>query len=679
MLTLKAWEHFCINPKPHKFGRLVDLLIRLSVSMENDKSIPPSKSISYFQSKYILPAERLRVCISGDYFNKKSTSGKDLSPDFFLTLLKIFVENQVITSRDEIKYFAQSAGDYIFKKSPVPYSNLLTKELIEILLKSQKCNVSQFHALKIPINRNQNREIINLILSPDNQNIFLLGHPGIGKTTFLLELLQTEKIVKAFNGFVFYANLQNHEPDAIITDWYFQFFQQKPSWNSSIHEMKQELKLALNNKKSLFLFDDVSNKEIFRDLLIHDPLLGSVVSAANNERVINMLVNNNKDRIIHLNGFTHDEFMDYLKFNWGKKIDNDELSLKYIEKIRVFLRGNPLALHFATLNAESLGWKALYSLLTDNLNGEIPSTMLEEIYLPMKLWYESSSEEMKSRFTQLGGLPYLREYDLFTFQSLWKLSEINTLDQIIKMDFVFEEITSSNNQNKMWFIHQQVFNFARHSFLKIENKTQKSNSEKWIKRYTKSTQFKNRFRIFLDSSQKLSVSEIANLMKNYSRSKVERQTKNITIFKSIEGKAIGKNSNVLSPQEFGLAYKLDQIEIFSRRIILSCLLLTPLLFVALYFSITNNNIPITKLILLSLFVDSLNICLFLFVYLKRFQILWNYLYRLIIEYSVDKPSSDQFSYKKGGGLLQYILTISPILSIIIIFLFLFLGLFFLFI
>lgn len=414
--------------------------------------------------------------------------------------------------------------------------------------------------------------------------------------------------------------------------------------------------------------------------MIQDPLLGSVVSASNNEHIINTLIKNKNDQIIHLDGFTHDEFMDYLKFNWGNKIDNDELTLINIEKNRVFLRGNPLALHFATLIAKSTSWNYLYDLLQENPNGEIPSSMLKEIYLPMVLWYDSLSEDTKLRFIQLGSLPYLREYDLFTFQSLWNLPEKTTLDQINKMDYVFEEIKFSNYEEKSWLIHQQVFNFARHSFLKNLNKAQKAYSEKWIERYTKADQFKHRFRVFLDSSLNLSVSDTANLMKNYSRSKVERPGKTITIFKSIEGKAIGKNSNVLSSQEFGLSYKLDQIEIFFRRMILSFLLLILLLFGALCLSVIKSYIPVSKFILLFLFVDSITICLFLFVYVKRFQILWNFLYRLVIENSIEKSSSDHhFSSKKRIRFLHYILAISPILPIIILILFLLLGIIFIFI
>lgn len=645
METPQNWKKLAVRNSPKAFGRILDILIHESVHTGQTKK----EIFENFCKETGIHKDRINGWIKGNYLIPEVASGRDLNEDLFIELMEYFWKKESITSHDDIRLLAQCAGKYFKKGRGYDYEDLLKNEWFAELspkLTTQKNEnpVSGKFIFRKTIILN----IIRKIKSHETDKLILLGQPGIGKTILLKQIKTSQSLIEHFSNQIFYGNLAENEPGFILEQWFYQCYGHRAPIGSQEKDTLLAVVNYFSNRKVLIIIDGVSDTSQAKKLILHNPEIGSCLLATRYLNIANDLSEVN-DQIIKLAGFNETEIIEYLKVVWDKKYSDDDSSLSTIKQVAKFLHGNPLGFKYATQRALNSSWLNLLSLLKEDPGNHISSDMLQDIYLPMLLWFNALPADYQNYFASFCELPELIEYDLNTFMALWGLSEQNTINILYRFEQDFSTITSFGVDNKcVWKIHQQAYYFSKHMSSEKFTLPEKTFYTNWIQRYTSSPKFVRDFSDFFASVPakgylNKAKFELSNPFPENNKTNSKNKIKQKEWF------AIQQNSNYLSTSEYGFAYKISLIENktnkYMRIVLIGSISLLFLMIVSGLF---------LKQILIS--VISFGFCLLLafgFAALemnfnRKYRVVWHWLYKLISDRKFFDGNEEKGSLKPSS-------------------------------
>ena len=382
--------------------------------------------------------------------------------EHFRNLMTLFWERKVL-GREEIIKLARCAGeDYFFETR-----KSWLKELTGIDLSVTKYPPGRDDRYPLPtviLPRENILEEIQTKIIPAlqiKQSIVIYGKPGMGKTT-LIQHLEKEwersaKLQHLFPNGIMAAYLGSKKPDFALHKWLEVLYGELDFSSFDQTGLRNLLKKAFANKRSLLLIDDVSDITHAHALMQADPSSSVAIITTTNPDVAAQL-SKNPQFIIKMDGLTRVEAQRLYALLTGRS----EFDTKLLEKIRVFSGGNPLVLHGVisllpdfTNNA----WEVLKEEMDDKRT-RLPENSKNTVFLVQYMLYEKVlSPYLQKKLRALGALGNFFAYETEIFTFLWGCHPDETkrvLENLQRYGYLIKL-----RGDGLWDIHKSVLEIAK--------------------------------------------------------------------------------------------------------------------------------------------------------------------------------------------------------------------------
>ncbi|MFZ6027782.1 MAG: NB-ARC domain-containing protein [Chloroflexota bacterium] len=470
----KASQHLC----DAMIGAYDEILAHgpptLAIRLQELQSVTKSKERSL----------RLSPRTVGGWFNGDLRQARGpFREKHFLILAYIFWKNNALTSADQIRDLARSAGEDFVRES---YGNWL----IELASGSAERSLSLAQGkptYPVPVymversdwKREVNERITQCVAH--RAHLVLYGPRGIGKTCFMNCLEKDAWMQRKFPDGILRASLDRDTLGAHLQSWFQKVCNIYPNVFQSENETANKIKSGLKDKRCLLLLDDVTDLEVANALIALASERCFVIVSTYQERVANFF--SKADFVVRLQGFSSEQGFEYARHFFAEQ----DFQEAFVQELNQLLGGNPLGFDLALRTVDFYGWDNLLERLRQPSTATIQD-MESNVLLPIHLAYESLPSHLQASFRSLGALPWLNCYNLDIIQAVFNIPAADTQARLnsLVITHLLQPVESASEPG--WKIHQLVYVFAQFELAQFPQ--EHLAAEKWKERLKQSENWK---------------------------------------------------------------------------------------------------------------------------------------------------------------------------------------------
>lgn len=312
--------------------------------------------------------------------------------------------------------------------------------------------------------------------------LVIYGQAGTGKSTLVEQMMRSKFWQDLDHKRVFFLNGQGIHLH--LRAWYQELFGTPPSYAMRQDDLVQRIRGKLMGEKTQMhiILDDVANAEyvsVFMEIL--KKTRGFTLIVTTSSPAVQKEIGAPEPLRMTLGGFSMEEARIYFKMLLGRAVQKNEEA--DFHALVTELKGNPLGLHFAFLLLPDPGMRELRDLLRGS-DLSVPSELLPEVFLPLKLNFERMPAELARKFQMLGAMKRFYAMDDSALAALWGYTAQEMANTKLTINEMQKVLSPFQPFGDGWRLHQQTRLFAMDRFQALEKKDREF-AENWVERAEK--------------------------------------------------------------------------------------------------------------------------------------------------------------------------------------------------